>query len=126
MIATDEVDALGARLYDGLSIEDLNSIQQDLCSVGKQTWEAWCEENTAAAIEIIRTQGQTLGLYPPTERRRLTCLVLSKLRRTAALLNIDFTPVRESKDLAEIVGAASAVVEQLEKSCREWPLDGPS
>lgn len=118
LFAIDEVENLGHRIYESLSVEDLNGIEEDLRSLGPEKWRNWCAEHTAFANQILAQQGQPLSGYSVTDRRRFSILLLEKLRKTAALLNTDFQPVSEARDVVTLVNAASALVENLESASR--------
>ena len=116
LFAIDEVEALGQRLYESLSISDLNRIERYLQALGEENWKAWCSENAAIAWEILARHGEPLRGYRDVDRRRLTYFLVGKLQKTAALLNTDFNPVKEAKNFRSLVEAASAVVESFERS----------
>lgn len=122
LIAMDDVEDLGTRLYDALSVDDLNTLDRDLRTLGADGWRNWCEENEQVAMEIIRQRGASLAGFPDVERCRLTFFILGKLRRAAALLDTDFSAISRATDLPTLVSAASKVVETLEKSGKDWQL----
>jgi hypothetical protein len=118
LFAIDEVEELGDRLYESLSLTDITRLETDLQTLGEASWEQWSKENEAVALEILSRRGEPLHGFKDVERRRLTWLLIEKLKKAAALLNTDFMPVTQAKDVRALVAASSNIVERLEKSCR--------
>ena len=122
LIALDDVEDLGNRIYDSLSVDDLNILDNDLRSLGAEGWQLWCDSYEPIALEIIKQRGEPLAGYPTVERCRLKFFILGKLRRAAALLNTDFSSVERAADLPTLISAADRVVKFLETSAKDWQV----